>query len=345
MRGDLVVDLFSHEKVSVVAEIGINHGGSLDQAYALVDSAVAAGAQYVKFQLHNLVDEMSSEAKFISPGNDDRSIYDVIKMESKLTSNDLRKLKEYTEERGALFICTPFSRSALFELLDIGIKVLKIGSGEISNIPFLELVSHAALPTIFSTGMHGFGDIETAAKVLGRRDPNLAMLHCTNLYPSSSYPLRINGISQLIDFFPKVTIGYSDHSGDLFAPYLAIGRGAKIIEVHYTDDYDRWGPDVKASLDQRKFSELKHFAEVADFHLPGDVEPLAEEAVTADFALCSVVALVDLTAGDLLTSDNCFPMRPGTGEIRGKDYAQILGKLVAGPVKAMTQIKWQDIED
>ena len=170
-------------KPLVIAEIGINHGGSLKVAKEMVDSAHAAGVEVVKHQTHIVADEMSSEAKKVIPGNADISIYEIMD-NCALNEKDEIELKEYVESKGMIFISTPFSRAAANRLNEMNVSAFKIGSGECNNYPLLEHIANFNKPVILSTGMNDIESVRKAVEVFDKKNIPLALLHTTNLYPT-----------------------------------------------------------------------------------------------------------------------------------------------------------------
>lgn len=309
----------------VVAEIGINHGGSLDRAKRLVKLAVLNGATVIKHQTHTVWDEMSHEAKTKIPGNSPLSIYEIIN-QSKLDFSEERDLADFTREMGAEYISTPFSRSAVDFLVDLKVPFLKIGSGECNNLPFLEYVASTGLPIILSTGMQTISDVYESVDVITRHHRNLALLHCTNLYPTSPSLVRLGGIAELKEAFPDLVVGFSDHTEGIAIPLAAVALGSAIIEKHFTDSHETEGPDISASMDPRELGDLvKNARRIWDAR--GGVKgQLPEEDVTATFAKSSVVATEDIQKGDILTAENIWVMRPAGGAYGPKQFQALIGR-------------------
>jgi len=239
----------------VIVEIGINHNGSLNTAYKMVDAAYKVGAEVIKHQTHVIEDEMSAEAKKVIPGNANESIYDIIKG-CALNEDDEIKLKEYVESKGMIFISTPFSRAAADRLEKMGVNAYKIGSGECNNHPLIEHIASFGKPMIVSTGMNDIVSVRKTVNILEKYNVQYALLHTTNLYPTPSHLVRLGAMQELQKEFPNTVIGLSDHTTSNLACFGAVAIGASILERHFTDSMNRDGPDIINSMDPEALSEL-----------------------------------------------------------------------------------------
>lgn len=326
----------------VIAEIGINHEGSLTTAKEMVQAAFEAGAEVIKHQTHIIEDEMSVEAKKVIPGNTDVSIYEVMKR-CALNEEEEYQLKKFVESKGMIFLSTPFSRAAADRLERMGVLAYKIGSGECNNYPLIEYISSFGKPMIVSTGMNNINSIRKTVNILERNNVKYALLHCTNLYPTPPSLVRLGGMEELIKEFPNAVIGLSDHTVNNNAALAATALGASILERHFTDSKGRKGPDILCSMEPFELKSLiKDSAEIAEMR-GGKKEAAEEERVTMDFAFSTVVTTQNLKAGDVLTADNIWVKRPGTGEITAEDYNTLIGKKISKDVPIDTHLKWDDI--
>lgn len=326
----------------VIPEIGINHNGSLQVAMGMVDAAAAAGARLIKHQTHIVDDEMSGSARLVKPGNADVSIYEVMKRAA-LSFEEERDLKAYTEEKGLVFLSTPFSRAAADRLERLGVHAYKIGSGELNNYPLLEHVASFGKPMIVSTGMNAVPQIEKAVDILERKNVPYALLHTTNLYPTPPRLVRLGGMLELKKAFPNVPVGLSDHTTNNNACIVAMALGASIVERHFTDRMDRVGPDICCSMDQAALGELLCAAKEVPLMLGGEKGPAPEEQVTMDFAFASVVTIRPVKAGEAFTRENVWVKRPGTGEIPAEQFWDILKAIAAVDIPTDTQLTWNMI--
>ncbi|MBQ9580236.1 MAG: N-acetylneuraminate synthase family protein, partial [Lachnospiraceae bacterium] len=227
-------------KPLVIPEIGINHGGSLDVAMEMVDAAERAGARLIKHQTHIVEDEMSHLAKRVIPGNSKVSIYDVM-AECALSEAKEKELFNYVENKGMVFLSTPFSRAAADRLERFGVKAYKIGSGEMNNYPLIEHVASFGKPMIVSTGMNSIEQIEKTVEILERKNVPYALLHTTNLYPTAPEQVRLGAMQEMMKHFPDAIIGLSDHTITNTACIAAMALGAKVVERHFTDHMNRIG--------------------------------------------------------------------------------------------------------
>lgn len=322
----------------VIAEIGINHEGSLVVAKEMVDAAINAGAEVIKHQTHVVEDEMSGDAKKVVPGNADVSIYEIMSRCS-LNEVDEIELKNYVESKGAIFISTPFSRAAAERLERMGVSAYKIGSGECNNYPLIELVASYGKPIILSTGMNGIPAIEKSVSIFRKYGVPYCLLHCTNVYPTPDNLIRLGGVSELLEYFPDAVVGLSDHSVDNLACLGAVAVGASVLERHFTDHKERPGPDIECSMDVEQCSALIVQSKRMQSMRGGCKGVVAEEQVTIDFAYASVVTIKPVKVGDIFSSDNLWVKRPGTGDWMAEEYEGLLGKIASADIEVDVQLK------
>ncbi len=326
----------------VIAEIGINHGGSLSVAKAMVRSAREAGCEMVKHQTHFVDDEMTEEAKMIYPPNADISIWDVMERCS-LSKDDEIKLKEYAESIGLIYISTPFSRKAADFLQDIGIPAFKIGSGEANHLPLIRHIAGYGKPVILSTGMQTIDSLRPSVQVLEDANIDYALLECTNLYPSPPEIVSLRGVTELQSAFPRAVVGFSDHSIGPEMALASVALGACIIERHYTDDRYRKGPDIVCSMDPAELRFLIDRSKEIHIALHNPKIRTAPEEDVYRFARGSIVADRDLPAGHVIGIGDIWARRPGTGEISVEHYDKIIGKSLRIGMKRNQQFKWVDV--
>ena len=327
----------------IIAEIGINHGGDLDVAFEMVDAAHEAGAEIVKHQTHVIDDEMSKEAKKVIPGNTDKSIYDVM-AECALDEQDELALKQYVESKGMIFISTPFSRAAADRLERMGVLGYKIGSGEMNNYPLLKHIASFGKPMIVSTGMNTIESIQKAVSILESANVDFALLHTTNLYPTPPKLVRLGAMQEMMREFPNVVIGLSDHTLNNYSSLAAIALGASIIERHFTDSKDRQGPDIICSMTPDELKELIQASKEILLMRGGSKKPAVEEQVTIDFAFATVVTIKPIKKGEILSKENIWVKRPGTGQILAEHYEELLGKTAKHDIEQDTHLRWEDFE-
>lgn len=329
-------------KPLVIAEIGINHNGSIDIAKKMVDAAARAGVEVVKHQTHIVEDEMSGAAKKVIPGNSDISIYDIMER-CALNEEDEIALKNYVESKGMIFISTPFSRAASNRLERMNVKAYKIGSGECNNYPLLEHIATFKKPVILSTGMNTIESVSKAVSIFDKHKVPIALLHTTNLYPTPPNLVRFGAMMELHQVFPNKVFGLSDHTLNNNACLGAVALGASILERHFTDHMQRNGPDIICSMDENTCKELiQSSAEIALMR-GGKKEPAKEEQVTIDFAFATVCSIREIKEGELFTKENIWVKRPGTGELLAEEYEVILGKKAKHFINNDAQLKRSDI--
>jgi sialic acid synthase SpsE len=328
----------------VIVEIGINHEGSLEVAFKMVDAAHKSGAEIIKHQTHVVEDEMSGAAKKIIPGNADVSIYEIMER-CALNEEDETKLKEYVESKGMIFISTPFSRAAADRLERMGVSAYKIGSGECNNYPLIEHIASFGKPMIVSTGMNDIPSIRKMADILEKYNIQYALLHTTNLYPTPSRLVRFGAMQELQKEFPNTVIGLSDHTTSNLACFGAVALGASILERHFTDSMDRDGPDIVNSMDPEALKELIDGSIELSKMRGGKKEAAKEEQVTIDFAFATVVSIANIKKGEVFTKENIWVKRPGTGEITAESYQDVLGRTSLVDIQCDTHVKWSDINE
>lgn len=312
----------------VIAEIGINHEGSIDVAIAMADAAINSGAEIVKHQTHVVEDEMSDEAKSIIPGNADVSIYEIMNR-CALSEENERRLMQHIQSRGSIFISTPFSRAAVDRLKTFDIPAIKIGSGECNNYPLVKLIAKLRKPVIISTGMNTIDSVRPSVDILRKANLPFALLHCTNVYPTPPELVRLGAIVKLREAFPDAVIGLSDHTTSSYTCLGSVALGASILERHFTDRKDRAGPDIVCSMDPTELSSLIEGANTIFAARGGDKTPVSAESPTMAFAFASVVAVKDISPGQLLTEENIWVKRPGGGDFSVLDYDSLLGQRAA----------------
>ncbi len=322
----------------VIAEIGINHEGSFKKAKQMVLDASRSGAECVKFQSHIIEDEMVPVAKRVIPDNAKESIYNIMKR-CRLSEKEEAKIKEYVEELGMIYLCTPFSRAAADRLESMEIKAYKIGSGECNNYPLVEHIASFGTPIILSTGMNDLESISKSVKILERAGVGYALLHCTSIYPTPYDQVRLGALSELRAAFPNAVLGLSDHSIGNYTCFAAVPLGASILEKHFTSKRNWAGPDIPISITPVELRDLIKGSQAIHQALGGSKSILEEEKPTIDFAYACVVAIKDINEGEHFTRDNIWVKRPGTGEIKAEGYYEILGKKSRKAIKKDTQIR------
>lgn len=337
----------------IIAEAGVNHNGSVDQALALVDAAAEAGANAVKFQTFHaeqLVVRGAPKAEYQSRNCEAEDQYSMLKA-LELPDDAYRVLFERCRARSIEFMSTPFDLDSAHMLCELGIQRLKVPSGEITNLPFLEDIAALGLPLIVSTGMSTLSEVSDAVETIrGTRSRGgsrasgeaLILLHCTSNYPAAPEEANLRAMVTLRETF-EVPAGYSDHTQALSIPVAAVALGAAVIEKHFTLDCSLPGPDHKASLDANAFALMvKMIREVEAGLGTGAKEPVANELPIRDLVRRSVTLVRAVRAGDTLQAEDLALLRPGTG-IAPRNLGTIPGRRAARDLEPGTTLTWGDL--
>jgi N-acetylneuraminate synthase len=326
----------------VIAEIGINHSGSIDVAIEMARAAISSGAEIIKHQTHIPADEMSSEAKSVRPGNSDKPIYQIIE-ECSLSEEEEFELKKFVEGQGAMFISTPFSRAAVTRIAKMNLPAVKIGSGECNNYPLVKLIAQLGKPIILSTGMNTIQSIAKSVQIIRSHNLPFALMHCTNLYPTPANHIRLGAIKDLETAFPEAVLGLSDHSTSNYPAIAAVALGAQIIERHFTDSMSRPGPDISCSMDPDSLKELIFATKIVKSASGGHKNRIEAEQVTENFAFASVVSIKSIKEGEFLTYENVWVKRPSGGDFTAEAFESVLGRKAARDIPSDVQLSKDDL--
>lgn len=326
----------------VIAEVGINHEGEYKKAIELVDAAAQAGADCVKFQCH--ITEAEMIPTDMKPGKiSDERLWDIIKR-CELTENEERRIKKYCEEKGIIYLCTPFSREAADRLQLMDVMAFKIGSGECNNIPLLEHVAKMGKPMILSTGMNDLKSIKKSVDAIEKYHCPLLLMHCTSMYPTPYDKVRLGAIKELEEEF-NLPVGISDHSIGIYTCLAAAALGAGALEKHFTISREWPGPDVPISIEPNELIEMVKGSRAIFSALGGHKTILKEEKPVIDFAYASVVTIASVKAGETFSLKNTWVKRPGTGRILASELNTVLGKKAARDLPKDYQVRPDDIEN
>lgn len=335
------------EPVFIIAEAGVNHNGDIELAKKLVDIAVEAGADAIKFQtfkVENVVTKKAPKAEYqVKNTNSNESQYDMIK-KLELTEEEFVELYNYARKKGIIFLSTPFDFESADFLDKLEVPAFKVSSTDLTNLPFLEYVAKKGKPIILSTGMGTLGEIEDAVntiKNVGNED--IILLHCITSYPAKFESLNLRAIQTLKEAF-KLPVGFSDHSLGIYAPIAAVALGAVVIEKHFTLDKNLPGPDHNASLSPEELKEMIKAIRALEKALgDGIKKPTPEEEEIKKIARRSIVAKVDIPKGAVITKEMITFKRPGKG-LSPKYYRYIIGKKARRNIKADELMHWWDVE-
>lgn len=319
-------------KTLIIAEAGVNHNGSIEQAKKLVDAAAEAGADYVKFQTFkaaNLVTKTAARAEYQDANTGDKdSQYEMLK-KLELTGNMHEDLISYCKSKSIKFLSTGFDLESLDYLNSIGIDLIKIPSGEITNLPYLRKIAGFKKPIILSTGMADLEEVKQAYNILiseGIKSEDLTILHCNTEYPTPMGDVNLramNAIGTELD----VKTGYSDHTLGIEVPIAAVALGATVIEKHFTLDRNLPGPDHKASLEPDELKSMVIAIRNIEKALSGSgkKEPSPSEIKNKNIARKSIVASRAIKEGEKLSDKNLTVKRPGTG-ISPMEWDMVINK-------------------
>ena len=317
-------------KVYIIAEAGVNHNGDKHLAFKLCDVAKEAGADAVKFQTwktEKIVTKSATLAEYQENNISDKgaSQYEMLK-QLELSYDDFLEVKDYCDQIGIQFLSTPDTEEDMDFLLGLGIPVLKIGSGEVTNIPFLRAIGKRRQKVILSTGMSTLADVEKAYHTLmesGAKE--VSLLHCTTNYPCPYHEVNLQAMQTLKAAF-KCQVGYSDHTMGIEVPIAAVAMGAEIIEKHFTLDRNMEGPDHKASLDPEELKQMViSIRNIEQAMGDGIKRPNASEQKNAEVVLKRIIAKKPIKKGDALGEDNLALLRNSEG-IPAKYWDLIAGK-------------------
>ncbi len=301
----------------VIAEAGVNHNGRLDLARQLVDVAVQAGADAVKFQTftaETLATVSAPKARYQADAvGVDGSQYEMLQ-KLELSSDDHADLAAYCRTKGILFLSSPFDEASADLLQTLGIPAFKIPSGEITNLPLLAHIARKGKPLLISTGMASLGEVEAAVgAVEAAGNKAMALLHCVSAYPADPASVNLRAMGTLAKAF-GLPVGYSDHTLGIEVALAAVALGACVIEKHFTLDRRLPGPDHAASAEPHELAALVKGIRTIEAALgDGRKVPAAAEAETAAVARKSLVAVQPIPAGTVLTQELIAARRPGTG--------------------------------
>lgn len=321
------------QNIFIIAEAGVNHNGNLNMALELVDAAAEAGVNAVKFQTFkakSLVSKHAPKAEYqkkAEPGVDTQ-LEMLQKLE--LSESDHKILLEHCVKRNIMFLSTPFDLASMQFLFDLGVPLFKVGSGELTNLPYLRKIAKFNLPLILSTGMSTLEEVADALNVLenaGLLRSKITLLHCNTQYPTPDQDVNLRAMKTLEENFPGLAaIGYSDHSHGLEACYAASALGAKVLEKHFTLSRSLPGPDHASSLEPEELAELvKGVRRIESMLGSGIKEPSSSELPNRIPARKSIVAAKAIAKGEIFTDENITVKRPGSG-ISPMRWDEVLGQ-------------------
>lgn len=321
------------ENVMIIAEAGVNHNGDINKAFMLIDVAVTAGVDYVKFQTfkaENLVSKIAKKADYQIENTQDASDNQLAMLKKlELSHAQHEQLIKYCEEKKIKFFSTAFDLLSLDYLAEIGLKIVKIPSGEITNLPYLKKAAALFEEVIISTGMAMMDEIKDALNIFlnaGIAKDKITILHCNTEYPTPMKDVNLKAMLAIQNEF-GVKVGYSDHTLGIEVPIAAVALGATIIEKHFTLDKNLPGPDHAASLEPDELVAMCKAIRNIELALSGNgiKEPSESEMKNIAIARKSIVAKVNIEKGTVFSEENITTKRPGNG-ISAMKWDEILGK-------------------
>lgn len=333
-------------KTFIIAEAGVNHNGSVEIAKKLVDAACEAGVDAVKFQSfksEKIVTKGATKAEYQKKTTGSGNQYEMLK-KLEISYEEHIVLQKYCEEKGIMFISTPFDFESVNLLEKIDIPLYKISSGDLTNTPFLRYIAKLNKPMIISTGMANLGEVEAAIETIKEcGNGQISLLHCTSNYPTAYEDVNLNAMITLKNAF-KLPIGYSDHTIGIEVPIAAVAIGAEIIEKHFTLDKNMEGPDHKASLNPVELKQMvESIRNIEKVFGDGIKKCNKNEESTKEVARKSIVASVDIKKGDTISYSNVTFKRP-SGGLSPMLVDKIIGKVAIDNINSEEFITFDNIK-
>ena len=316
-----------HKKVFVIAEIGNNHNGSVELALEMVDAAHEAGANCVKFQMRNM-SSVYRKKSLAKQGEDLGTEYVLDLLERfQLSENEHKKVAQHCDDKGILYMCTPWDSDSIDVLEMLDVKAYKVASADLTNMPLIENLIATKKPLILSTGMSSVDEIQITTNFLNSRNAEFALLHCNSTYPAPFHDINLNWIKKLKDIHPL--IGYSGHERGIAVTLAAVGLGARIVERHFTFDRSMEGPDHAASLERDEFKALVAGIREIEEALGDGIERAISqgEMINRENLAKSLVASRDLAKGTVIEPQHLSVLSPGQG-LSAQNYEKLLGRTV-----------------
>lgn len=320
--------MLGNEDYLILAEIGQAHDGSLGILHSYIDALADTGVNAVKFQTHIAEAESSEYEEFRIPFSyEDKTRFDYWKR-MEFSEEQWVEIKSHCEERGLIFISSPFSIAAV-DLLDrIGAQIFKVGSGEMTNYLMLDKIASLGKPVILSSGMSSMDEVKGAYGRLKKNVKQVSVLQCTTMYPTTADKIGLNMIQEFKDAFPNALVGLSDHSGEIFPSLAAASLGAKIFEFHAVFDKNMFGPDSKSSLSMNQISELVKGLRMVKGMLDNPVNKQLDEELSRSKRLFgkSLAMKRNIHKGEIIGFDDLESKKPSNMGIDASEYESVLGK-------------------
>jgi N,N'-diacetyllegionaminate synthase len=338
--------LKNDDKSVIIAEAGINHDGDLAKAKKMIECAAEAGADYVKFQsfkAEKLVTPTALTSTYIDKGSHKGESFKDLLQRLEISIDEHHELAEHCKNNHIKFLSTAFDNQSFDLLFKIGIDVVKVASGDLTNLPFLKNVASSGLPVILSTGMATLGEIEEAlAAITGEGNRKIALLHCISWYPAAIETTNLRFMETLKSAF-GFPVGYSDHTLGINMTIAARALGACVLEKHFTLDSNEFGPDHHASIEPDELCQLVKGIREVELGLGSTVRSFCEKEIgQRKVHRRSIVVASPIQKGEVFSEDNLTIMRPGIG-IKPKHLDVVLGKEATRDLEPHTLLDWGDI--
>jgi N,N'-diacetyllegionaminate synthase len=328
----------------VIAEAGVNHNGDAAMAHRLIDAAAAAGADAVKFQTFDpdaLVTLDAQKAAYQERATGHGTQHDMLRA-LVLPPAVHRELSAHARDCGLIFASTPFDLGSLRLLLDLGVSFIKVGSGDLTNLPLLRTVAAANVPVVMSTGMATLDEVASATEAVTSRGASVALLHCVSQYPARPEDTNLAAMRTLREQF-GCAVGLSDHSPGTEVSLAAVALGASVIEKHLTLDKALPGPDHAASLDAREFMELVRQIRNVEVAIgDGIKQPRESEAELRTVARRALYLSRALAEGDVVDATALVCLRPATG-IGAQHLDAVVGRRVNRSLESGARLEWEHL--
>ncbi len=329
----------------IIGEVAQAHDGSLGAAHAYIDAIAKAGADAVKFQTHIAAAESTPAEQWrVKFSKQDNSRFDYWKR-MEFTEEQWLGLKQHADEKGLLFLSSPFSVEAVDLLVRVGVPAWKIASGELASAKMFDRMAATGLPFLISSGMSSFAELDAIVHRVRKRALSFALMQCTTAYPCPPEKIGLNVLAAFRDRY-HCAVGLSDHSGTIYPGLAAAALGCAALEVHVTFSRESFGPDVPASL---TLNELKQLVEGVRFIERMQTHPVDKDAVAQELAplrgLCtkSLVARADLPAGTVLREEHLASKKPGTG-LPEERLSDLLNRKLKTALTANSQLLEEHLE-
>lgn len=327
----------------IISELGMTHDGSFGQAKSMIKASADCGVDAVKLQMHISEEETVKDAPQ-PPYFNAEPRYEYFERTA-FSMEKWMQLKEYAHSLGLYFIVSPFSIAACKHLVDLGVDAIKIPSGEVTNVPYLEYLSHIDIPIIVSSGMSSIDELAECMDILMSQKDNIGLMQCTSEYPCTPEHIGLNVIDEFREKYPSIPIGFSDHSAGEWAAIAAFMKGAKIVEKHFTLSKLMYGPDAAVSMDPCEMKQLcesiKNLEKAIDS--PVDKEDCLKYGSMKNVFQKSIVASRNLSAGTILTADMLAYKKPGDG-VETKYYKKLIGKTLSRNMKKDEKFVMEDLQ-